>query len=112
MCGQWLKYFYGIFNFFNYLDFYFFGSNCIWLIDIGDYCKVILCFIDFKFDGIGYGDYVKIYDGLEENLYKFLCVLIVFDFYVFFIVVFFFGQIRVYFCVDKVNVVRGFNVIY
>nr|XP_005306049.1 low-density lipoprotein receptor-related protein 12 isoform X2 [Chrysemys picta bellii] len=111
-CGQWLKYFYGTFNSPNYPDFYPPGSNCTWLIDTGDHRKVILRFTDFKLDGAGYGDYVKIYDGLEENPRKLLRVLTAFDSHAPLTVVSSSGQIRVHFCADKVNAARGFNATY
>lgn len=111
-CGQWLKYFYGTFNSPNYPDFYPPGSNCTWLIDTGDHRKVILRFTDFKLDGTGYGDYVKIYDGLEENPHKLLRVLTAFDSHAPLTVVSSSGQIRVHFCADKVNAARGFNATY
>ncbi|XP_078542277.1 low-density lipoprotein receptor-related protein 12 [Lissotriton helveticus] len=111
-CGQWLKYFYGTFSSPNYPDFYPPGSNCTWLIDTGDHRKVILRFTDFKLDGTGYGDYVKIYDGLEENPRKLLRVLTAFDSHAPLTVVSSSGQIRVHFCADKVNAARGFNATY
>ncbi|XP_057648444.1 low-density lipoprotein receptor-related protein 12 isoform X1 [Chionomys nivalis] len=111
-CGQWLKYFYGTFNSPNYPDFYPPGSNCTWLIDTGDHRKVILRFTDFKLDGTGYGDYVKIYDGLEENPRKLLRVLTAFDSHAPLTIVSSSGQIRVHFCADKVNAARGFNATY
>ncbi|XP_066480235.1 low-density lipoprotein receptor-related protein 12 [Tiliqua scincoides] len=111
-CGQLLKYFYGTFNSPNYPDFYPPGSNCTWLIDTGDHRKVILRFTDFKLDGTGYGDYVKIYDGLEENPRKLLRVLTAFDSHAPLTVVSSSGQIRVHFCADKVNAARGFNATY
>ncbi|CAM9291707.1 unnamed protein product [Bubo scandiacus] len=111
-CGQWLKYFYGTFSSPNYPDFYPPGSNCTWLIDTGDHRKVILRFTDFKLDGTGYGDYVKIYDGLEENPRRLLRVLTAFDSHAPLTVVSSSGQIRVHFCADKVNAARGFNATY
>ncbi|KAG8570272.1 hypothetical protein GDO81_011183 [Engystomops pustulosus] len=111
-CGQSLKYFYGAFSSPNYPDFYPPGSNCTWLIDTGDRRKVILRFTDFKLDGTGYGDYVKIYDGLEENSRKLLRVLTAFDSHAPLTVVSSSGQIRVHFCADKVNAARGFNATY
>ncbi|KAM4687619.1 low-density lipoprotein receptor-related protein 12 [Discoglossus pictus] len=111
-CGQSLKYFYGAFSSPNYPDFYPPGSNCTWLIDTGDRRKVILRFTDFKLDGTGYGDYVKIYDGLEENPRKLLRVLTAFDSHAPLTVVSSSGQIRVHFCADKVNAARGFNATY
>ncbi|XP_021118462.1 low-density lipoprotein receptor-related protein 12 isoform X3 [Heterocephalus glaber] len=111
-CGQWLKYFYGTFNSPNYPDFYPPGSNCTWLIDTGDHRKVIVRFTDFKLDGTGYGDYVRIYDGLEENPHKLLRVLTAFDSHAPLTVVSSSGQIRVHFCADKVNAARGFNATY
>ncbi|XP_073446271.1 low-density lipoprotein receptor-related protein 12 isoform X2 [Dendrobates tinctorius] len=111
-CGQSLKYFYGAFSSPNYPDFYPPGSNCTWLIDTGDRRKVILRFTDFKLDGTGYGDYVKIYDGLEENTRKLLRVLTAFDSHTPLTVVSSSGQIRVHFCADKVNAARGFNATY
>ncbi|XP_063780376.1 low-density lipoprotein receptor-related protein 12 [Pseudophryne corroboree] len=111
-CGQSLKYFYGAFSSPNYPDFYPPGSNCTWLIDTGDRRKVILRFTDFKLDGTGYGDYVKIYDGLEENSHKLLRVLTAFDSHAPLTVVSSSGQIRVHFCADKVNAARGFNATY
>ncbi|XP_077127175.1 low-density lipoprotein receptor-related protein 12 isoform X2 [Ranitomeya variabilis] len=111
-CGQALKYFYGAFSSPNYPDFYPPGSNCTWLIDTGDRRKVILRFTDFKLDGTGYGDYVKIYDGLEENARKLLRVLTAFDSHTPLTVVSSSGQIRVHFCADKVNAARGFNATY
>ncbi|XP_073535861.1 low-density lipoprotein receptor-related protein 12 isoform X2 [Phyllobates terribilis] len=111
-CGQSLKYFYGAFSSPNYPDFYPPGSNCTWIIDTGDRRKVILRFTDFKLDGTGYGDYVKIYDGLEENSRKLLRVLTAFDSHTPLTVVSSSGQIRVHFCADKVNAARGFNATY
>uniref|UniRef100_A0A8C2SPS2 Low-density lipoprotein receptor-related protein 12 n=1 Tax=Coturnix japonica TaxID=93934 RepID=A0A8C2SPS2_COTJA len=111
-CGQWLKYFYGTFSSPNYPDFYPPGSNCTWLIDTGDHRKVILRFTDFKLDGTGFGDYVKIYDGLEENPRRLLRVLTAFDSHAPLTVVSSSGQIRVHFCADKVNAARGFNATY
>uniref|UniRef100_A0A8C5MHU1 LDL receptor related protein 12 n=1 Tax=Leptobrachium leishanense TaxID=445787 RepID=A0A8C5MHU1_9ANUR len=111
-CGQSLKYFYGAFSSPNYPDFYPPGSNCTWLIDTGDRRKVILRFTDFKLDGTGYGDYVKIYDGLEEHTPKLLRVLTAFDSHTPLTVVSSSGQIRVHFCADKVNAARGFNATY
>ncbi|XP_053571252.1 low-density lipoprotein receptor-related protein 12 [Bombina bombina] len=111
-CGQSLKYFYGAFSSPNYPDFYPPGSNCTWLIDTGDRRKVIMRFTDFKLDGTGYGDYVKIYDGLEENPRKLLRVLTAFDSHAPLTVVSSSGQIRVHFCADKVNAARGFNATY
>ncbi|KAM9307511.1 low-density lipoprotein receptor-related protein 12 [Gastrophryne carolinensis] len=111
-CGQSLKYFYGAFSSPNYPDFYPPGSNCTWLIDTGDRRKVILRFTDFKLDGTGYGDYVKIYDGLEEDSRKLLRVLTVFDSHAPLTVVSSSGQIRVHFCADKVSAARGFNATY
>ncbi|KAM5157776.1 low-density lipoprotein receptor-related protein 12 [Mantella aurantiaca] len=111
-CGQSLKYFYGAFSSPNYPDFYPPGSNCTWLIDTGDRRKVILRFTDFKLDGTGYGDYVKIYDGLEENSRKLLRVLTAFDSHAPLTVVSSSGQIRVHFCADKVSAARGFNATY
>ncbi|XP_068091010.1 low-density lipoprotein receptor-related protein 12 [Hyperolius riggenbachi] len=111
-CGQSLKYFYGAFSSPNYPDFYPPGSNCTWLIDTGDRRKVILRFTDFKLDGTGYGDYVKIYDGLEENSHKLLRVLTAFDSHAPLTVVSSSGQIRVHFCADKVSAARGFNATY
>ncbi|KAE8599448.1 hypothetical protein XENTR_v10017189 [Xenopus tropicalis] len=111
-CGQSLKYFYGAFSSPNYPDFYPPGSNCTWLIDTGDRRKVILRFTDFKLDGTGYGDYVKIYDGLEENPRNLLRVLTAFDSHAPLTVVSSSGQIRVHFCADKVNAARGFNATY
>ncbi|CAJ0946111.1 unnamed protein product [Ranitomeya imitator] len=111
-CGQSLKYFYGAFSSPNYPDFYPPGSNCTWLIDTGDRRKVILRFTDFKLDGTGYGDYVKIYDGLEETARKLLRVLTAFDSHTPLTVVSSSGQIRVHFCADKVNAARGFNATY
>ncbi|PIO14858.1 hypothetical protein AB205_0015220, partial [Aquarana catesbeiana] len=111
-CGQSLKYFYGAFSSPNYPDFYPPGSNCTWLIDTGDRRKVILRFTDFKLDGTGYGDYVKIYDGLEENSRKLLRVLTAFDSHTPLTVVSSSGQIRVHFCADKVSAARGFNATY
>ncbi|MEE6463339.1 hypothetical protein FKM82_005872 [Ascaphus truei] len=111
-CGQSLKYFYGAFSSPNYPDFYPPGSNCTWLIDTGDRRKVILRFTDFKLDGTGYGDYVKIYDGLEEIPRKLLRVLTAFDSHAPLTIVSSTGQIRVHFCADKVNAARGFNATY
>ncbi|XP_055991180.1 low-density lipoprotein receptor-related protein 12 [Sorex fumeus] len=111
-CGQWLKYFYGTFSSPNYPDFYPPGSNCTWLIDTGDHRKVILRFTDFKLDGTGYGDYVKVYDGLEENPHRLLRALTAFDAHAPLTVVSSSGQVRVHFCADKVNAARGFNATY
>uniref|UniRef100_A0A1U7QQR9 low-density lipoprotein receptor-related protein 12 isoform X1 n=1 Tax=Mesocricetus auratus TaxID=10036 RepID=A0A1U7QQR9_MESAU len=111
-CGQSLRYFYGSFSSPNYPDFYPPGSNCTWLIDTGDHRKVILRFTDFKLDGTGYGDYVKIYDGLEESPRRLLRVLTALDSHAPLTVVSSSGQIRVHFCADKVNAARGFNATY
>ncbi|XP_066546735.1 low-density lipoprotein receptor-related protein 12 isoform X1 [Amia ocellicauda] len=111
-CGELLRNFYGTFSSPNYPDFYPPGSNCTWLIDTGDHRKVILRFMDFKLDGTGYGDYVKVYDGLEENPRRLLRVLTAFDSRAPVAVVSSSGQIRVHFYADKINAARGFNVTY
>uniref|UniRef100_A0A3P9I903 Low density lipoprotein receptor-related protein 12 n=1 Tax=Oryzias latipes TaxID=8090 RepID=A0A3P9I903_ORYLA len=111
-CGEWLRNFYGSFSSPNYPDFYPPGSNCTWLIDTGDHRKVILRFTDFKLDGTGYGDYVKVYDGLEENPRHLLRVLTAFDSRSPVAVVSSSGQLRVHFYADKINTARGFNVTY
>ncbi|XP_053190234.1 LOW QUALITY PROTEIN: low-density lipoprotein receptor-related protein 12 [Scomber japonicus] len=111
-CGEWLRNFYGSFSSPNYPDFYPPGSNCTWLIDTGDHRKVILRFTDFKLDGTGYGDYVKVYDGLEENPRRLLRVLTAFDSRAPVAVVSSSGQLRVHFYADKINAARGFNVTY
>ncbi|XP_062342869.1 low-density lipoprotein receptor-related protein 12 [Osmerus eperlanus] len=111
-CGEWLRNFYGTFSSPNYPDFYPPGSNCTWLIDTGDHRKVILRFTDFKLDGTGYGDYVKVYDGLEENPRRLLRVLTAFDSRAPVAVVASSGQLRVHFYADKINAARGFNVTY
>ncbi|XP_036421813.1 low-density lipoprotein receptor-related protein 12 [Colossoma macropomum] len=112
VCGEWLRNFYGTFSSPNYPDFYPPGSNCTWLIDTGDHRKVILRFMDFKLDGTGYGDYVKVYDGLEENPRRLLRVLTAFDSRAPVAVVSSSGQLRVHFYADKINAARGFNVTY
>uniref|UniRef100_A0A3Q3GLN1 Low density lipoprotein receptor-related protein 12 n=1 Tax=Labrus bergylta TaxID=56723 RepID=A0A3Q3GLN1_9LABR len=111
-CGELLRNFYGSFSSPNYPDFYPPGSNCTWLIDTGDHRKVILRFTDFKLDGTGYGDYVKVYDGLEENPRRLLRVLTAFDSRAPVAVVSSSGQLRVHFYADKINAARGFNVTY
>ncbi|XP_034747429.1 low-density lipoprotein receptor-related protein 12 isoform X2 [Etheostoma cragini] len=111
-CGERLRNFYGSFSSPNYPDFYPPGSNCTWLIDTGDHRKVILRFTDFKLDGTGYGDYVKVYDGLEENPRRLLRVLTAFDSRAPVAVVSSSGQLRVHFYADKINAARGFNVTY
>ncbi|KAI7798420.1 low-density lipoprotein receptor-related protein 12 [Triplophysa rosa] len=111
-CGEWLRNFYGTFSSPNYPDFYPPGSNCTWLIDTGDHRKVILRFMDFKLDGTGYGDYVKVYDGLEENPRHLLRVLTAFDSRAPVAVVSSSGQLRIHFYADKINAARGFNVTY
>jgi len=137
-CGEWLRNFYGSFSSPNYPDFYPPGSNCTWLINTGDHRKVtfdlcppssfslisqsnagvlpprqvVLRFTDFKLDGTGYGDYVKVYDGLEENPRRLLRVLTAFDSRAPVAVVSSSGQLRVHFYADKVNAARGFNVTY
>ncbi|CAN9503559.1 unnamed protein product [Ophioblennius macclurei] len=111
-CGEWLRNFYGSFSSPNYPDFYPPGSNCTWLIDTGDHRKVILRFTDFKLDGTGYGDYVKVYDGLEENPRRLLRVLTAFDSRAPVAVVSSSGQLRIHFYADKINAARGFNVTY
>lgn len=136
-----MRNFYGSFSSPNYPDFYPPGSNCTWLIDTGDHRKVtsdlrpaphllenprqllpescrllplqvILRFTDFKLDGTGYGDYVKVYDGLEENPRRLLRVLTAFDSRAPVAVVSSSGQLRVHFYADKINAARGFNVTY
>ncbi|XP_064409957.1 low-density lipoprotein receptor-related protein 12 isoform X2 [Latimeria chalumnae] len=107
-----LKNFFGAFSSPNYPDYYPPGSNCTWLIDTGDRRKVILRFTDFKLDGTGYGDYVKVYDGLEENPRRLLRVLTAFDTRAPVTLVSSSGQIRVHFFADKVNAARGFNATY
>ncbi|KAG9355760.1 hypothetical protein JZ751_000600 [Albula glossodonta] len=111
-CGEWLRTFYGTFSSPNYPDFYPPGSNCTWLIDTGDHRKVILRFTDFKLDGTGYGDYVKVYDGLEENPRRLLRVLTAFDSRAPVAMVSSSGQLRVHFYADKINAARGFNATY
>ncbi|XP_051926079.1 low-density lipoprotein receptor-related protein 12 [Hippocampus zosterae] len=111
-CGEWFRNFYGSFSSPNYPDFYPPGSNCTWLIDTGDHRKVILRFADFRLDGAGYGDYVKVYDGLEENPHRLLRFLTAFDSRVPITVVSSSGQLRVHFYADKINAARGFNVTY
>uniref|UniRef100_H3CGA1 Low density lipoprotein receptor-related protein 12 n=1 Tax=Tetraodon nigroviridis TaxID=99883 RepID=H3CGA1_TETNG len=111
-CGEWLRNFYGSFSSPNYPDFYPPGSNCTWLIDTGDHRKVILRFTDFKLDGTGYGDYVKVYDGLEEDPRRLLRVLTAFDSRAPVAVVSTSGQLRVHFYADKINAARGFNATY
>lgn len=141
-CGEWLRNFYGSFSSPNYPDFYPPGSNCTWLIDTGDHRKVtptsqppvapptfpascssshrhsrlllqvVLRFTDFKLDGTGYGDYVKVYDGLEENPRRLLRVLTAFDSRAPVAVVSTSGQLRVHFYADKINAARGFNATY
>ncbi|XP_067888400.1 low-density lipoprotein receptor-related protein 12 isoform X1 [Heterodontus francisci] len=111
-CGEWLRNFYGTFSSPNYPAFYPPGSNCTWLIDTGDRRKIILRIIDFKLDGTGYGDYVKVYDGLEENSHKLLRVLTSFDSRPPITIISSSGQVRVHFYADKVNAARGFNATY
>ncbi|XP_028820553.1 low-density lipoprotein receptor-related protein 12 [Denticeps clupeoides] len=111
-CGEWLRNFYGTFSSPNYPDFYPPGSNCTWLIDTGDHRKVVLRFMDFKLDGTGYGDYVKVYDGLEENPRRLLRLLTAFESRAPVAVVSSSGQLRVHFYADKINAARGFNVTY
>lgn len=111
-CEEQLRNFYGAFNSPNYPAFYPPGSNCTWLIDTGDRRKVILRFTDFKLDGAGYGDYVKVYDGLEENSHKLLRVLTSFDSRPPITVIASSGKLRVHFYADKVNAARGFNATY
>ncbi|XP_077362291.1 low-density lipoprotein receptor-related protein 12 [Festucalex cinctus] len=111
-CGERLRNFYGSFSSPNYPDFYPPGSNCTWLIDTGDHRKVILRFADFKLDGTGYGDYVKVYDGLEENPGRLLRVLTAFDSRAPLAVLSSSGRLRVHFYADKINAARGFNVTY
>ncbi|XP_077600212.1 low-density lipoprotein receptor-related protein 12 [Stigmatopora nigra] len=111
-CGERLRNFYGSFSSPNYPDFYPPGSNCTWLIDTGDHRKVILRFTDFKLDGTGYGDYVKVYDGLEENPRRLLRVLTAFDSRAPAAVASTSGRLRVHFYADKINAARGFNVTY
>lgn len=74
--------------------------------------QVILRFTDFKLDGTGYGDYVKVYDGLDENPRRLLRVLTAFDSRAPVAVVSTSGQLRVHFYADKINAARGFNVTY
>lgn len=76
------------------------------------FLQVILRFTDFKLDGTGYGDYVKVYDGLEENPRRLLRVLTAFDSRAPVTVVSSSGQLRVHFYADKINAARGFNVTY
>lgn len=111
-CGEWLRNFYGSFSSPNYPDFYPPGSNCTWLIDTGDHRKVVLRFLDLKLDGTGVGDFVKVFDGLEENPLKLLKVLTAFDSRAPLSVVSSSGQIRVHFSTDKINAARGFNATY
>ncbi|KAG9338243.1 hypothetical protein JZ751_026048, partial [Albula glossodonta] len=111
-CGEWLRTFYGTFSSPNYPGFYPPGSNCTWFIDTGDHRKVILHFTDFKLDGSSHGDFVKVYDGLEENPGRLLRVLNAFDSHTPFTVASTSGQLRVHFYADKVNADRGFNAIY
>ncbi|XP_061086687.1 low-density lipoprotein receptor-related protein 12-like [Conger conger] len=112
VCGEWLRTFYGTFSSPNYPDFYPPGSNCTWLIDTGDHRKVVLRFTDFKLDGTGFGDYVKVYDGLEENPRRLLRVLTAFDSRAPVAVASTSGRLRVHFHADKVNAARGFNATY
>uniref|UniRef100_A0A8C5G185 Low-density lipoprotein receptor-related protein 12-like n=1 Tax=Gouania willdenowi TaxID=441366 RepID=A0A8C5G185_GOUWI len=111
-CGERLKNFFGSFSSPNYPDFYPPGSNCTWLIDTGDHRKVVLRFWDFKLDGTGYGDFVKVYDGLEENPRRLLRVLTAFDCRSPLTVVSSSGRVRVHFNADKINAARGFNATY
>ncbi|XP_063755447.1 low-density lipoprotein receptor-related protein 12 [Eleginops maclovinus] len=111
-CGERLRNFYGSFSSPNYPDFYPPGSNCSWTIDTGDPRKVVLRFTDFKLDGTGYGDYVKVYDGLEENPRRLLRVLTAFDSRAPVAVVSSSGQLRIHFYADKINAARGFNATY
>lgn len=84
------------------------SSSCFFLL----FLQVILRFTDFKLDGTGYGDYVKVYDGLEENPRRLLRVLTAFDSRAPVAVVSSSGQLRVHFYADKINAARGFNVTY
>ncbi|CAL8374079.1 unnamed protein product [Boreogadus saida] len=111
-CGEHLKNFYGSFNSPNYPDFYPPGSNCTWIIDTGDTRKVVLRFTDLKLDGTGYGDYVKVYDGLTEAPRRLLRVLTAFDSRAPVVVVSTSGRLRVHFYADKINAARGFNATY
>lgn len=111
-CGETLRNFYGSFSSPNYPDFYPPGSNCTWLVDTGDHRKVILRFSDFKLDGTGYGDYVKVYDGLEEHPGRLLRLLTAFDPRAPVAVVSSSGRLRIHFYADKINAARGFNATY
>lgn len=111
-CGERLKNFFGSFSSPNYPDFYPPGSNCTWVIDTGDHRKVILRFTDFKLDGTGFGDFVKVFDGLDENPRRLLRVLTALDSRAPVAVVSSSGQLRVHFYADKINAARGFNATY
>ncbi|KAK1805090.1 hypothetical protein P4O66_019150 [Electrophorus voltai] len=111
-CGERLRNFYGAFSSPNYPDFYPPGSDCTWLIDTGDRRKVVLRFVDFKLDGAGYGDYVKVYDGLEESPRHLLRTLTALEAHAPLSVVSPSGQLRVHFYADRVNAARGFNATY
>ncbi|KAB5517702.1 hypothetical protein PHYPO_G00170260 [Pangasianodon hypophthalmus] len=109
-----LQNFYGTFNSPNYPDFYPPGSDCTWLIDTGDRRRVVLRFLDFKLDGTGYyGDFVKVYDGLEAEPRRLLRVLTALDSRTSVItIISSSGQLRVHFYADKINTARGFNATY
>lgn len=111
-CGERLKNFFGSFSSPNYPDFYPPGSNCTWVIDTGDHRKVILRFTDFKLDGTGFGDFVKVFDGLDENPRRLLRVLTALDSRAPVAVMSSSGQLRVHFYADKINAARGFNATY
>lgn len=74
--------------------------------------QVILRFSDFKLDGTGYGDYVKVYDGLEEHPGRLLRLLTAFDPRAPVAVVSSSGRLRIHFYADKINAARGFNATY
>ncbi|TTO31538.1 Low-density lipoprotein receptor-related protein 12 [Bagarius yarrelli] len=109
-----LQNFYGTFNSPNYPDFYPPGSDCTWLIDTGDRRRVVLRFLDFKLDGTGYyGDFVKVYDGLETEPRRLLRVLTALDSRTSVTtIISSSGQLRVHFYSDKINTARGFNATY
>ncbi|KAM9824295.1 low-density lipoprotein receptor-related protein 12 [Neosynchiropus ocellatus] len=112
-CGERLKNFFGSFASPNYPDLYPPGSDCTWQIDTGDRRRVLLRFTDFKLDGTGAGDYVKVYDGLEENPRRLLRVLTAFDSRTTPVqVVSSSGRLRIHFYADKINAARGFNATY
>ena len=73
---------------------------------------MVLRFTDLKLDGTGYGDYVKVYDGLTEAPRRLLRVLTAFDSRAPVAVVSTSGRLRVHFYADKINAARGFNATY